>query len=83
MGDLLARVNISSRDEIKCPGLVEYMHTIWITGMIHQTCGTFQYHMNSMDGKRVFPAVLDNLLNNTLHDHIAFLEVDESKNTFP
>jgi hypothetical protein len=83
MGDLLARVNSSSCDEIKCPGLVEYMLTIWVTGMIYQTCGTFQYDMNSMDGERVFPAVLDNFLNNALHDHIAFLEVAESKNTFP
>jgi hypothetical protein len=39
--------------------------------------------MNSMDGKCVFPALLDYLLNDAPDDQIAFPEVTESINTFP
>ena len=31
----------------------------------------------------VFSAIFDNLFNNAFHDHIAFLEGTESKNTPP
>ena len=80
MRNLLASTNRSSCDEVEGPMRVEYMHSIWIAGMIYQASGALQDYVYPMDGKGVFSAALDYLVDNARHDHIAFFEVAEGKN---